>query len=975
MEPSFAHELEVQLRTLAAAAKRKLPMVKETAERAIVSLRGASGAGDSEISSDALADELLQPLILTCNHKSATPKLVSLALGAVQKLASHVPLGAVQLRNVVRVLAIQASSVNQTTKLRILQTLPLLATTSVEGGESAFFHTDSDSVVQALTICFFMQSSSDDHIIASTAHFTLRQLTTMLFDTIALRHPLAAKDDETAADGDGAVEAEQPWIASENEMRVADADGARERAEGELEGPVRVGMLLFSDLCTFADGQTGEWLRGVEPSKHLAFELLQSIVVTQARLFARIPEFGGLMRRKLFPLLVTTLRCATPMDARIVVSVSKLVTTICTAFISCFTVECEMLLTVVAGVLAPARAVELAQTRLGLWHLICVLETLRALIAVPRLTVVIYEIFDGSPVRGSTTVFRGLAKSLGRFAQVALDLPTCDGVSLAGAARLHRTRRSNAFNPFKGLPSSGERSNERNGGLPSDGAAAAPPPEMVARLVLITAQCLIDMAQSVAAACDAIERGAAADASPRSPATPRGASPVLTLSAADAVAKQTLRGVTDALWQPLLSTLATVLEHVVDEELTQMTLKSYQSFTKICGDLDLVQPRDAFLASLCSAALPHLTYPSSDMKVTPPVRTITNSAAMMLMEGGGADRYMHPLKALLNIAHCLGNHLGSSWHLVLHALQQLASILPRLAGSSALRERDGPSPVANDQVGEIDIVADALERLFESTRYLDNGALMHVARALEELARESIAEAAQFAKEDATKRMQRGVSGGRGGIASFVRQRAMHGLGVVQEGAEGGSGSGSGEFERTASSDGSAVGGSSSEGGAPSFAFVKLVETAQHNIFRISLLWDIVASHLLLGAADPGARTRNFGLSALVGLSPAVLAYATQRLPAPPQSFAEESDDSSGAAVDQKELLLPLHEYLVSEYSATRVAALQSLLVILQTSGQYINSAWPTVLSMVGASISTVSSSVDAIAAAAGAPGCLRSLG
>ena len=323
-------QLEELLRTLAAAARRKLPMVKDTAERAIMSLR--TGAGADAGGAEALADELLQPLILTCNHKNATPKLVGMALDGLQKLASHMPLSAVQLRNVVRVLAIQASAVNQKTKLRILQTLPLLAASVTEGG-SAFFHADADSVVQALTICFFMQSTKGDHIIASTAHFTLRQLTTMLFDTIATRYPRIG----TVAPGEsGGARAE-----AEAELRAVE-DLPRGRSGGGGEGGAdepsqRMGLLIFSDLCSFAEGQVGEWLTVVEPTRELAFELLQSIVTTHARIFARLGAFSELLRQKLFPLLITTLRAPSPMSAHVVVSVSKLLSTSVATFVRCFT--------------------------------------------------------------------------------------------------------------------------------------------------------------------------------------------------------------------------------------------------------------------------------------------------------------------------------------------------------------------------------------------------------------------------------------------------------------------------------------------------------------------------------------------------------------------------------------------------------------------------------------------------------------
>ena len=51
-------------------------------------------------------------------------------------------------------------------------------------------------------------------------------------------------------------------------------------------------------------------------------------------------------------------------------------------------------------------------------------------------------------------------------------------------------------------------------------------------------------------------------------------------------------------------------------------------------------------------------------------------------------KHVQALKALLNIAHCLGNDLGTSWHTVLHALEQVradrSALSRRLSSSEVL---------------------------------------------------------------------------------------------------------------------------------------------------------------------------------------------------------------------------------------------------------------------------------------------------
>ena len=62
--------------------------------------------------------------------------------------------------------------------------------------------------------------------------------------------------------------------------------------------------------------------------------------------------------------------------------------------------------------------------------------------------------------------------------------------------------------------------------------------------------------------------------------------------------------IVDVCWRPLLSALSTLMARFASEEGIQILLKCYQAFTQSCAALALLQPRDAFLASLCHYALP-----------------------------------------------------------------------------------------------------------------------------------------------------------------------------------------------------------------------------------------------------------------------------------------------------------------------------------------------------------------------------------
>lgn len=54
----------------------------------------------------------------------------------------------------------------------------------------------------------------------------------------------------------------------------------------------------------------------------------------------------------------------------------------------------------------------------------------------------------------------------------------------------------------------------------------------------------------------------------------------------------------------LLTGLYLMCDAATDESLTETCLKYMQTFTAICGALDLCMPRDAFVIAFCRASLP-----------------------------------------------------------------------------------------------------------------------------------------------------------------------------------------------------------------------------------------------------------------------------------------------------------------------------------------------------------------------------------
>ena len=133
----LAKQIEKDLRTLAAEARRNHPMIKEEAERSIVKLR-AEIAGILRAMREEKAErvdrplrvneDLLRPFVLACSMSSIDTgaKIVALSITTIQRALQQGCLPKPLYPMVVRVLRIQALSHDMDILLKILQSLPLM---------------------------------------------------------------------------------------------------------------------------------------------------------------------------------------------------------------------------------------------------------------------------------------------------------------------------------------------------------------------------------------------------------------------------------------------------------------------------------------------------------------------------------------------------------------------------------------------------------------------------------------------------------------------------------------------------------------------------------------------------------------------------------------------------------------------------------------------------------------------------------
>lgn len=60
----------------------------------------------------------------------------------------------------------------------------------------------------------------------------------------------------------------------------------------------------------------------------------------------------------------------------------------------------------------------------------------------------------------------------------------------------------------------------------------------------------------------------------------------------------------DSSWSGLLSAFIPLVETSIDESTTEYILKAMQNYAALCGMLDQLQPRDAFIMAMCRASFP-----------------------------------------------------------------------------------------------------------------------------------------------------------------------------------------------------------------------------------------------------------------------------------------------------------------------------------------------------------------------------------
>ena len=234
---------------------------------------------------------------------------------------------------------------------------------------------------------------------------------------------------------------------------------------------------------------------------------------------------------------------------------------------------------------------------------------------------------------------------------------------------------------------------------------------------------------------------------------------------------KSVHGMIEEGWPGLLAALSFIIATNLSDDLFEDVLHSYQNMANVSGILGLTTPRDAFLTSLAKFAIPSRVVSSIDTHAEPPTpRTasaLTDSfsalaGATPLLPPGLSERNIACLKVLISSALYLAGSLGPAWYNVLEALQNADYVLTartsktapsvkRLSSINAGPPSKSSNAPANQQPeqgsssrhmlladADGDSVQRAMQRLFDSSKNMDDIAFHDFVTALCKLSAEMI---------------------------------------------------------------------------------------------------------------------------------------------------------------------------------------------------------------------------------------------
>ncbi|KAJ6510816.1 hypothetical protein C8R45DRAFT_1207663 [Mycena sanguinolenta] len=741
--------LVTELQSLASETRRKHPDIREAAEKSLAILRASPEQATANLASDGpQSDDLLRPVFMGCATKNA--KVVAISLGSLQRLIAlkAVPQSAVEL--IINTMS-DAMSQGVDIQLRILQTLLSLVTN--------FPAVHGSLLGEALLLCFKLQESKIA-VVSSTAAATLRQLVMFVFDKMV--------DEDRRDDADIAQ-----WV----EMNLPNG------TTKSLGPSARDAFSVFEDLCLLANSEKPNFLKLEFLHKTFALELIESVLTNYHDLFRKHTELVLLLQLHLCPLLLKALsdRPLFPLTLRC----TRVVFLLLKQFALELVTEAEIFLSLLIKIVGEDHSETSEQQPRPQWMRVLAMEIMRGLCSDAELMRNVWARYDAH--HSGSNVFTALITALKRL---VTEKPALLGVStqifgvgvqpdssgnasnsgygldVAGMAGMVATAASATVSGVVGMMGS-------TGGLSLQGSAmklqcidqldkADAPPIPESYIYLLAVQCVVSLCEGFAAftgplySTIVIQRPrAAGEAVIRAP-------PALDLASLpeDDPSTAQLRivsAIIESGWPALLAALSFIIATNLSDDIFVEVLASYQALTNVAGMLGLNTPRDAFFTSLSKFAVPTRVVSSLDHSYGAELQTPRTATSLSENLGfstgstqlpGLSERNLACLKVLVASALFLAGSLGESWFGILEALQNADYVLTSKAGGAGTKRATGSRTVSGSGGAgsrhallsdlEPEALQAAIQRLFDASKNLEDGAFRHFINALCKLSMEMV---------------------------------------------------------------------------------------------------------------------------------------------------------------------------------------------------------------------------------------------
>ncbi|EHH66450.1 Protein SF21 [Macaca fascicularis] len=834
--------MQSDLRALSLECKKKFPPVKEAAESGIIKVKTIA-ARNTEILA-ALKEnssEVVQPFLMGCGTKE--PKITQLCLAAIQRLMSHEVVSETAAGNIINML--WQLMENSLEELKLLQTVLVLLTTNTVVHDEA--------LSKAIVLCFRLHFTKDN-ITNNTAAATVRQVVTVVFERMVA-------EDERHRDI-----IEQPILVQGNSNR---------RSVSTLKPCAKDAYMLFQDLCQLVNADAPYWLVGMtEMTRTFGLELLESVLNDFPQVFLQHQEFSFLLKERVCPLVIklfspnikfrqgsSTSSSPAPVEKPyfpICMRLLRVVSVLIKQFYSLLVTECEIFLSLLVKFLDADKPQWLRAVAVESIHRFCVQ---------PQLLRSFCQSYDMK--QHSTKVFRDIVNALGSFIQSLFLVPPTGNPATSNQAGNNNLGGSVSAPANSGMVGIGggvtllPAFEYRGTWIPIltitvQGSAKATYLEMLDKVepptipegyaMSVAFHCLLDLVRGITSMIEGElgEVETECQTTTEEASSPTQSSEQQDLQSTsdqmdkEIVSRAVWEEMVNACWCGLLAALSLLLDASTDEAATENILKAELTMAALCGRLGLVTSRDAFITAICKGSLPPhyaLTVLNTTTAATLSNKSYSVQGQSVMMISPSSESHQQvvavgqPLavqpqgtvmltskniqcmRTLLNLAHCHGAVLGTSWQLVLATLQHLVWILGLKPSSGGAlkpgRAVEGPSTVLTTAVmTDLPVISNILSRLFESSQYLDDVSLHHLINALCSLSLEAMDMAYGNNKEPSL------------------------------------------------------------------FAVAKLLETGLVNMHRIEILWRPLTGHLLEQVCQhPNSRMREWGAEALTSLIKAGLTF------------------------------------------------------------------------------------------------------